>query len=106
MTCLREYWRSHDPFVALTAAATATRTLKVGTGITLVTERDPILMAKQVASLDTVSNGRVLLGVGAGWNAEEMEDHGVALRDALESAQRTHPRHAPDLDRGRAGVSR
>ena len=74
----QEYWRSHDPFVSLTAAAAATRTLKVGTGITLVTERDPILMAKQVASLDTISEGRLLLGVGAGWNAEEMENHGVA----------------------------
>jgi len=74
----QEYWRSHDPFVSLSAAAAATRTLKVGTGITLVTERDPILMAKQVASLDTISEGRLLLGVGAGWNAEEMENHGVA----------------------------
>lgn len=75
----REYWRSHDPFVALAGAAAVTRTLKVGTGITLITERDPILMAKQVASLDTLSQGRVLLGVGAGWNAEEMENHGVAF---------------------------
>lgn len=73
----RQYWRSHDPFVALTAAAVATENLKVGTGITLVTERDPIVMAKQVASLDTISNGRLLLGVGAGWNAEEMANHGV-----------------------------
>jgi probable F420-dependent oxidoreductase len=76
----QEYWRSHDPFVSLSAAAAATRTLKVGTGITLITERDPILMAKQVASLDTISEGRVLLGVGAGWNAEEMENHGVAYQ--------------------------
>jgi len=74
----REYWHSHDPFVALTAAAAVTRELKVGTGITLVTERDPILMAKQVASLDVISGGRLLLGVGAGWNAEEMANHGVA----------------------------
>ena len=75
----REYWHSHDPFVALTAAAVATRTLKVGTGIVLVTERDPILMAKQAASLDMVSAGRLILGVGAGWNAEEMANHGVAF---------------------------
>jgi probable F420-dependent oxidoreductase len=74
----QEYWRTHDPFVSLAAAAAVTRTLKVGTGITLVTERDPILMAKQVASLDAISEGRVLLGIGAGWNAEEMENHGVA----------------------------
>jgi len=75
----REYWHSHDPFVGLTAAAVATKTLKVGTGIVLVTERDPILMAKQAASLDVVSEGRLILGVGAGWNAEEMANHGVAF---------------------------
>lgn len=73
----QEYWHAHDPFVALTAAATATRQLKIGTGIALVTERDPILMAKQAASLDFLSGGRLLLGVGAGWNAEEMENHGT-----------------------------
>ena len=74
------YWRSHDPFVALSVAAAVTETLKVGTGIALVTERDPILMAKQVASLDTLSGGRLLLGVGAGWNAEEMANHGVEYK--------------------------
>lgn len=73
----RQYWHSLDPFVALAGAATVTRDLKLGTGITLVTERDPILMAKQVASLDFLSGGRVLLGVGAGWNVEEMANHGV-----------------------------
>jgi len=76
-----EYWHTHDPFVALAAAATATRTLKVGTGIALVTERDPLLMAKQVASLDMISGGRVLLGVGAGWNVEEMANHGVRFEN-------------------------
>jgi probable F420-dependent oxidoreductase len=75
----KEYWHSHDPMVGLTAAAVATTNLKVGTGIALVTERDPILMAKQVASLDLISEGRVILGVGAGWNAEEMANHGVAF---------------------------
>ncbi|MCZ6619285.1 MAG: LLM class F420-dependent oxidoreductase [Gammaproteobacteria bacterium] len=73
----RVYWHSHDPFVALAGAATVTTRLKLGTGITLVTERDPILMAKQVASLDFLSGGRLLLGVGAGWNVEEMANHGV-----------------------------
>lgn len=77
----REYWHTFDPLVALAAAATATSTLKLGTGISLVTERDPILMAKQVASLDVLSGGRLLLGVGAGWNAEEMANHGVAFKD-------------------------
>ncbi len=74
----KEYWHTHDPFVSLTAAAAVTRDLKVGTGIALVTERDPILMAKQAATLDHLSGGRLLLGVGAGWNAEEMENHGTA----------------------------
>jgi len=77
----QEYWHTHDPFVALTMAASVTQNLKVGTGITLVTERDPILMAKQAATLDFLSNGRLLLGIGAGWNAEEMEHHGVAYND-------------------------
>ena len=75
------YWHAHDPFVALSTVASVTTKLKLGTGIALVTERDPILMAKQVASLDHLSKGRVLLGVGAGWNAEEMENHGVAFAD-------------------------
>ena len=64
-----EYWHTHDPFVALTAAASVTTNLKVGTGIALVTERDPILMAKQAATLDYLSEGRLLLGVGAGWSS-------------------------------------
>lgn len=75
----REYWNAYDPYVALAMAAAVTTTIKVGTGITLVTERDPIVLAKQVASLDHLSGGRVLLGVGAGWNVEEMRHHGVAF---------------------------
>jgi len=73
----REYWHTLDPFVALGAAAVVTKTLKLGTGICLVIERDPILLAKEVASLDHVSQGRVLFGIGGGWNAEEMEHHGT-----------------------------
>ena len=75
----KEYWHCHDPFVALTAAATVTKDLKVGTGIALITERDPIVMAKQAATLDFLSEGRLILGIGAGWNAEEMENHGTAF---------------------------
>jgi len=71
------YWRSHDPFVALSACAAVTERIKLGTGICLVIERDPITLAKEVASLDTISNGRVILGIGAGWNREEMENHGA-----------------------------
>jgi probable F420-dependent oxidoreductase len=73
----REYSRIHDPFVALTAAATATETLRVGTAICLVIQRDPIITAKSVASLDRLSGGRFLFGVGAGWNLEEMANHGT-----------------------------
>ena len=69
-----------DPFVTLTAAAVATKTLKVGTGVCLVQQRDPIQTAKLVASIDEVSNGRFLFGVGSGWNAEEMADHGTAFK--------------------------
>jgi probable F420-dependent oxidoreductase len=76
----KEYWHSHDPFVALATAAAVTRTLKVGTGICLMVERDPITTAKQVASLDVLSNGRVLFGIGGGWNAEEMENHGTNFK--------------------------
>jgi probable F420-dependent oxidoreductase len=72
-----EYFHTYDPFVALTAAAAATERLRIGTGICLVIERDPITTAKEVASLDRLSGGRFLFGVGAGWNAEEMENHGT-----------------------------
>jgi probable F420-dependent oxidoreductase len=71
------YYDVADPFVALAMAAAVTNTLKVATGIALVPQRDPIQLAKQVASLDTFSNGRFMFGVGGGWNAEEAADHGV-----------------------------
>ena len=73
----KHYWHTLDPFVALTAAALASKNLKVATGICLVVERDPIHTAKQVASLDHLSDGRFLFGIGAGWNKEEMADHGT-----------------------------
>jgi len=73
----REYARNLDVFVALTAAALATRHLKVGSGVCLLPQRDPILTAKMVASVDYLSGGRLLFGVGAGWNLEEMQNHGV-----------------------------
>ena len=73
----KEYWHTHDPFVALGAAAAVTKKLKLGTGVCLVIERDPIVLAKEVASLDMISNGRVLFGIGGGWNVEEMENHGA-----------------------------
>jgi len=73
----KEYSHTFDPFVSLMAAAAATRHLKIGTGICLIIERDTITTAKEVASLDVLSNGRFLFGVGGGWNREEMEHHGT-----------------------------
>lgn len=72
------YWHSHDQFVALAYAAAATETLKLGTGITLMAQRDPIWTAKEVATLDHLSGGRVLFGIGYGWNKEEMRQHGTS----------------------------
>ena len=76
----REYWYTYDPFVALALAAAATRRLRVATGICLVIERDPIITAKEVATLDRLSEGRVIFGIGGGWNAEEMEHHGTDFK--------------------------
>ena len=73
----RMYMHTMDPFVALTAAAVASKSLLLGTGICLLIQRDPIHTAKEAASLDCISNGRLLFGVGAGWNREEMADHGT-----------------------------
>jgi probable F420-dependent oxidoreductase len=75
------YYDVMDPFVALAVAAAATRTLKVGTGVCLVPQRDPIQTAKSVATLDLLSGGRFLFGVGAGWNQDEMENHGTRFAD-------------------------
>ncbi len=75
-----QYWHVMDPFVAMAVAAAATKTLKIGTGVCLVIERDPIVLAKEVASVDLVSGGRVLFGIGGGWNVEEMENHGTDFK--------------------------
>lgn len=77
-----EYSHTLDPFVACGAAAAVTKTLRVGTGICLVMQRDPVTLAKEVASVDFLSGGRFLFGIGGGWNEEEMENHGTkpALR--------------------------
>ena len=76
----REYSHTYDPFVALMFAAAVTSTIKIGTGICLVIERDTITMAKEIASLDRLSGGRFLFGIGGGWNAEEMEHHGTVFK--------------------------
>jgi probable F420-dependent oxidoreductase len=76
----QEYWHTYDPFIALMAAAMATTKLRVATGICLIVERDPITTAKEVASLDMLSDGRFIFGIGGGWNAEEMENHGTDFK--------------------------
>jgi probable F420-dependent oxidoreductase len=83
----REYSHCYDLFVALTAAATATSRLRVGSGICLVIERDPIITAKAVASVDHLSGGRCEFGVGAGWNREEMRNHGTDPRKRMKVLQ-------------------
>jgi probable F420-dependent oxidoreductase len=84
-----EYKRTLDPYVALAAAASATSRIRLGTGIALVAQHDPIALAKQLATLDLLSEGRLVLGIGFGWNAEEMEDHGIEFR-----RRRDHVREA------------
>jgi probable F420-dependent oxidoreductase len=90
----QKYWHCHDLFVALTAAAAATERLRIGSGVCLVIERDPITTAKEVASVDHLSGGRLEFGVGAGWNREEMRNHGTdprhrmaVLRERVEAMQ-------------------
>jgi probable F420-dependent oxidoreductase len=104
----KRYYDAMDPFVTLSVIAAVTRTLKLGTGICLVIQRDTIQTAKLVASLDQVSAGRFLFGIGGGWNAEEMEDHGTEfktrfkkLREQIEAMKaiwtQTKPEYSGDL---------
>ena len=100
---LRALSRMLDPFVACTAAAATTQRLRVGTGICLLVQRDPIITAKAVASLDVVSTGRVLFGIGAGWNREEMIDHGTdprrrfrVMRERIEAMKRIWMEDEPE----------
>jgi probable F420-dependent oxidoreductase len=79
----RKYAHTYDLFVALAAAAEATSSLRIGSGVCLVIERDPIITAKEVASIDHMSGGRFLFGVGAGWNREEMANHGTDPRTRM-----------------------
>ncbi len=83
----KRYYDAMDPFVTLTAAAAATKTLMVGTGVCLVAQRDPIQTAKLVASIDHVSGGRFLFGIGNGWNQDELEDHGIKFADRHKAAR-------------------
>jgi probable F420-dependent oxidoreductase len=79
----RDYADCYDPFVALAGVASVTTRIKLGTAVCLVTERDPIVLAKEVSSLDRISGGRFLFGVGAGWNRLEMADHGTDPRSRM-----------------------
>ena len=99
----KRYYDVMDPFVALAAAAVVTKTLKLATGICLVVQRDPIQTAKEVASLDQLSGGRFLFGVGGGWNAEEIANHGTAfktrfrlMRERIEAMQAIWTQNEPE----------
>jgi probable F420-dependent oxidoreductase len=101
----KKYYDVMDPFVALATAAAVTTRLKVATGICLVVQRDPIQTAKAVATLDQVSGGRFLFGIGAGWNAEEMADHGTefkarfaVMRERVEAMKAIWTRSRPEYD--------
>lgn len=76
---IRPYYDIYDPFIALHTAAVVTTNLKIGTGVALITQRDPIVTAKMISSIDQISNGRFLFGVGNGWNQDEIENHGTAF---------------------------
>jgi len=84
----KRYLHTHDPFVALSFAAVATRRLKLGTGIALIPQRDPIITAKSVASLDQLSGGRFIFAIGGGWNVEEMENHGARYETRFKQPKR------------------
>src|SRR5436305_11535752 len=97
------YYDAMDPFITLTAAAVATKNLKVGTGVCLVIQRDTIQTAKLVASLDQVSGGRFLFGIGGGWNQDEMEDHGAVyatrfkkMREQIEAMREIWTKSKPE----------
>ena len=103
---IRPYYDIMDPFLVLNAAATATTRLKVGTGIALVIQRDPIITAKMVATIDQLSEGRFLFGVGNGWNQDEIENHGTDFKSPPQARPRAHRGDEDDLGERRAGVSR
>jgi alkanesulfonate monooxygenase SsuD/methylene tetrahydromethanopterin reductase-like flavin-dependent oxidoreductase (luciferase family) len=102
----RHYHDVMDPVVTLSAAAASTRRLKLATGVCLAIQRDSIQTAKLVASLHQVSGGRFILGIGGGWNLEEMEDHGTLYETRFKEIARADRGDERDLDQGEAGISR
>ena len=101
-----DYWRMHDMFNALSMAAAVTTDLKVGTSVCLIGQRDPIWTAKQIASLDHLSGGRFLFGIGFGWNREEQENHGYPWADRRAMVREKVAGHAGALDQGRGQLRR
>src|SRR5499433_2757304 len=104
----KHYYDSYDPFVSLAAAAAVTKTIKLATGICLVVERDPIHTAKEVSTVDRLSSGRFIFGIGGGWNEEEMANHGTAfktrfklMRERIEAMKqiwtRSKPKYAGEM---------
>ena len=85
----KQYYHTYDPFVALSFAAAATKTLTIGTGICLVPQHDPFNLAKSVASVDRLSGGRFVFGIGGGWNVDEMENHGVSYDNRFKVLRET-----------------
>jgi probable F420-dependent oxidoreductase len=83
----KQYYHTYDPFVAFGACAAVTKRIRLGTGICLVIQRDPITLAKEIASLDALSNGRFVFGIGAGWNQDEMENHGASYAKRWEQVR-------------------
>ena len=102
----REYSHTLDPFVSLSAIAATTERLRIGTGIALIVERDPIMLAHEAASLDHLSGGRFELGIGAGWNLEEMRNHGTDPSRRFARHARARAGHARDLDPRRGVLPR
>ena len=101
----RPYYEIYDPFLALNSAAAATSRLRIGTGIALVVQRDPIVTAKLVSSIDQLSKGRFLFGVGNGWNRDEIENHGTAFatrhklaRERIEAMQAIWTQDEPSYE--------
>ena len=93
----QSYKRSLDPYVALAAAGAVTSRLRLGTGVSLVAQHDPIVLAKQVATIDHMSGGRFVLGIGFGWNRREAADHGIDFDSRRAIATRKSPLHEGDL---------
>ena len=102
----KQYYDAMDPFVVLAAASQVTKTIKLGTGVLLVQQRDSIQTAKLVASIDQVSQGRFLFGVGGGWNQDEMEDHGTVYATRFKRMREIDRGDEGNLDEGDGRISR